>query len=129
MLFAFSAGWRSKKRSPKEVQAGGSEEGIMYSTKRALWAFLILLPLLTGGSVFAFADDDDATDDVQARVARLSFIRGDVQVRRTGNKDWEKAALNLPVVEGDEISVGNDSRTEIQIDSTSYLRLNGRAYL
>ena len=104
----------------------------MHSRKKVLWVFLLALPLwLSGSSVFSQTVDDAGDDEpeVKARVARLSFISGDVQVRRSGNKDWEKAAQNLPVVEGDEISTGADARAELQLDTTSHLRLDGRSYL
>jgi len=102
----------------------------MNSGRRVLWAIFLLLPLLSGGRSFAqTVDETDDAPDVQTRVARFSFVRGDVQIRRSGNKDWEKATPNLPIVEGDEISTGDDARAEIQLSSTSHLRLNGRSYL
>ncbi len=71
----------------------------------------------------AMADDTDAPE-VTARVARISFIRGDVQIRRAGGQDWEKAALNLPIVEGDELATSSDARLEIQFNNFSHLRLD-----
>src|SRR5437588_6770764 len=72
---------------------------------------------------------DDEIPDVTARVARISFIRGNVQIRRDGSQDWEKATLNLPVVEGDEITTSGDARIEIQFGPYSHLRLAENAYL
>lgn len=74
-------------------------------------------------------DDDEDASEVRARVARISFIHGEAQVRRAGAEEWEKATLNLPLVEGDEIVTDNDSRIEIQFDTTKHLRLNENAYL
>ena len=100
----------------------------MRSTKKIFWAFLFAMPLLFGTAVFA-DDVDDVTPDVTARVARFTFIRGDVQVRREGSQDWEKAAVNLPVVEGDEITTDADSRFEIQFSSYVHVRVAENSYL
>ena len=72
---------------------------------------------------------DDSKPDVTAKVARISFLSGDVQIRRTGTEDWERATLNLPIVEGDEIATDSNSRVEIQFDLDRFLRLSENAYL
>jgi hypothetical protein len=71
-----------------------------------------------------FGTSDDYTPEVTARVARISFISGDVQIRRADSQDWERAANNLPIVEGDEIATDN-ALLEIQFNSETYLRLSG----
>ena len=73
--------------------------------------------------------EDDDVPDVTARVARISFIKGDVQIKRADSDDWERATLNLPIVEGDEITTAENSRLEIQFNSYSHLRLAENAYL
>ncbi len=78
--------------------------------------------------IFAF-EDDDYTPDVTAKVARISFMRGEVQVRRANSQDWEKATQNLPIVEGDQIATGQDSRLEIQFDTRKFIRLNENSFL
>lgn len=78
----------------------------------------------------AYVLDDEAEDqDVTARVARISFLRGDVQIRRSGVDEWEKATLNLPVVEGDEILTETGARIEIQFDTHKHLRLAENSFL
>lgn len=73
---------------------------------------------------------DDYKPEVTARVARISFIRGDVKIKRSGEGfDWERATLNLPLVEGDEIATDKNARIEIQFDADSYLRLAESSYL
>ena len=64
-------------------------------------AFVLLMPLLLFDTVFAA---DDYVPEVTARVARISFLRGDVLIKRAGIDDWERASLNLPIVEGDQIA-------------------------
>ncbi len=100
----------------------------MRSTKKIFWAIVLAMPFLLGTAVFA-DDVDDAIPDVTARVARISFIRGDVQVRREGSQDWEKAVLNLPVVEGDEITTDAGGRFEIQFNSYTHVRVAENSYL
>src|SRR5437868_11627901 len=116
----------------------------MNPTTKPFLVFVLSIIVLGGGSAFALtpaqtlnlpdpaADNavmDDEIPDVTARVARISFIRGDVQIRREGSQDWEKATLNLPVVEGDEITTDGDARVEIQFGPYSHLRLAESAYL
>lgn len=94
---------------------------------------LLLLPFLFFNTANIFAADDvfdDYVPPVTARVARISFARGgDAQIRRAGESDWERAAQNLPVVEGDEITTDADARLEIQFDSRTFLRLAENSYL
>ncbi len=107
----------------------------MRLAKKLLWAVFLILPLLfmNAGTAFGVVVDD-YTPDVTARVARISFIRGDVQIKRgsseNGDKqEWERAALNLPLVEGDELSTGANTVVEIQLDSYNHIRLWENAYL
>ncbi len=102
----------------------------MRSTKKAVTLFCGLALLLCAAAVYA---DDDVQDDVDpgvdARVSRISFIRGNAQIRREGSQDWEKAVLNLPVVEGDEIMTDGDGRLEIQLSIYTHIRLAESTYL
>ena len=75
------------------------------------------------------ADNDDDVPEVTARVARISYLNGDAKIRRADAKDWEKVALNLPVVEGDEIATDIDSHIEIQFDKNAHIRLAENSYL
>lgn len=72
-------------------------------------------------------DGDEAV--VGARVARFSYVTGEAQIRRMDASDWERVTLNLPIVEGDEITTSPGSRIEIQFDSYTYLRLPEESYL
>ena len=96
-------------------------------------SLLLSLFLLTFFSITAIAradDDDDADDyDVKARVARMSLIGGEVNLKRNGNKDWEAARTNYPLVEGDTVATGKGSFLEIQIDSRNFVRVTESAML
>jgi hypothetical protein len=58
-----------------------------------------------------------------AGAARISYIHGDVSSQHDGSNDWSAATLNTPLVVGDQISTGKDSRGEIQLDHADILRL------
>ena len=111
----------------------------MRGTGRVFWLLICALSMYLGSSIFVFGGaparsvnvpvesgyviDDDETPDVTARVARISFIRGEAKIRHADGGDWEKLTLNLPIVEGDEIATESDSRVEIQFDNYQHLRL------
>ncbi len=100
----------------------------MRSTKKILRVLLFAMPVLFGTAVFG-DDIDDTLPDVTARVARISVIRGDVQIRREGSQDWEKAVLNLPIVEGDELTTDSGGRFEIQFNNYTHVRVAENSYL
>ena len=101
----------------------------MRFAKRFLGVFLMLLPLFLTNTINAFETDDDYTPQVTARVARITVLKGDVQIRRSGGESWEVATNNLPLVEGDELTTSSNSRLEIQFDDYNHLRLAENSYL
>ena len=72
---------------------------------------------------------DDAVPSVTARVARISFVSGEAQTKHADSDDWERAVLNLPIVEGDEITTSAGSRIELQFDKDTYVRLSENSAL
>src|SRR5882724_606523 len=56
-------------------------------------------------------------------VARLSLINGEVSVRRSDAGEVVAAAMNAPVMVGDAIVTGQQSRAEIQFDYSNMIRL------
>ena len=52
-----------------------------------------------------------------ARVARLSYSRGSVSFQPAGDSEWVDAVLNLPIVTGDNLWAGENSRAEVRIGS------------
>lgn len=98
---------------------------------RAFFPLLVMPFFLFETNIFAAATAvaDDYVPEVTARVARISFLRGDVQIKRADSADWERATLNLPLVEGDQITTDVNARIEIQFDRDSFLRLAENSYL
>jgi FecR protein len=58
---------------------------------------------------------------------RVSFIHGDFSTQHDGSSDWAAATLNTPVVNGDHLSTGKNSRAEIQLDHANTLRMSDEA--
>ncbi len=100
----------------------------MGSAKKIFWSIFFGLTLL-GSVALCMDDDEDETPDVISRVSRISFIRGDVQIKRDGSPDWERAILNLPIVEGDEIMTGEGARVEVQLSLSSHVRITEFSYV
>ena len=88
----------------------------------SLFIFITLLTVTNVRAHMAVRDDEDDYDE-QARVVRISLLRGDVSLKRAGSKKWERATLNFPLVEGDRLATGSDSRVEIQIDAYNFVHL------
>ena len=79
----------------------------MHSARRFGFAAItvMLLAMVSAAAEYRFEDEEpDMTD----RVARISYIKGDVHVKRSDGDVWEREVLNLPIVEGDELTTGPD---------------------
>jgi hypothetical protein len=57
------------------------------------------------------------------RIARLSYIEGNVSFQHGSEVDWSAASINMPLEPGDRIYTGGDGRAEIQFDDGSAFRL------
>jgi uncharacterized protein DUF6600/FecR-like protein len=55
-----------------------------------------------------------SSDNPPARVARISFLRGNVSFLRAGLDQWSEAALNFTVTTGDRMYTDRDSRAELE---------------
>jgi hypothetical protein len=58
-----------------------------------------------------------------ARIARLSYLDGNVSFQHTNDADWSATSINMPLQEGDRIYTGPQGRAEIQFDEGSVFRL------
>ena len=65
--------------------------------------------------------------DISPGVARISLIQGDVSTQRGDTGEWAAAALNQPLVAGDRISTGDNSKAELQLDHANILRLGNNS--
>jgi hypothetical protein len=71
-------------------------------------------------------NQDNEVDDAApvARVARLTFVQGDVSFLRAGVTEWAPVVENLPLLTGDQLYVGGGGRAEVQLARGNYLRLS-----
>lgn len=100
----------------------------MRSIEKVLIAAFLGILLVSAAYGIGF-DADDEELEITARVSRISFIQGDVRIRRDGSQDWENAVLSLPIVEGDEIATERGARLEIQLNTYSHVRLAENSFL
>ena len=75
--------------------------------------FVILVSAVLWQPVSAGADYYDPP----ARVARLSYSRGSVSFQPAGDSEWGDAVPNLPIITGDNLWAGENSRAEVRIGS------------
>ena len=78
----------------------------------AIWAVLVAACLVVPASAAS-----------KARIVRLSEVQGTVQIDRAAGGGYEKAFLNLPVIEGSRLKTGNDGRAEVEFEDGSVLRI------
>ncbi|MGH8174512.1 MAG: DUF6600 domain-containing protein [Rhodanobacteraceae bacterium] len=91
----------------------------MYTPRRSIRnAWLAMLGLALFASTGAALADDPPD-----RVARLSYLRGEVSFQPSGVEEWTQASLNRPLGTGDRIYTDRDSRTEMEIGAAT-LRLD-----
>jgi FecR protein len=67
------------------------------------------------------------TEDLRRGVVRISFLNGEVSILRGDSGEWVAGAVNAPLANGDRLSTGMNSRTEIEFDSGDILRIGGGA--
>lgn len=64
-----------------------------------------------------------ASAESKARIVRLSEVQGTVQLDRATGDGFDKAFINLPVIEGSKLKTGKDGRAEVEFEDGSALRL------
>lgn len=98
------------------------------STRCRRWrALAIMLLCMATGLAQAQTDADDGADP-PSRVARLSYIAGDLGFLPSGAKDWSDANINRPLTRGDKLSTAAGARAELEFGGGT-LRIDGRTDL
>ena len=69
-----------------------------------------------------------AQADPPYRVARLSYVNGNVSFSPGGESDWSQAVLNRPLINGDRLWVDASARAELQLGSAA-VRIGDRTRL
>lgn len=84
---------------------------------KALGVALVAAFLTVALALSAFADS-------QVRIVRLSDLNGDVLIDRGAGQGFERALLNMPIVQGTKISTkSEDARAEVEFENGSAVRL------
>ena len=92
---------------------------------RHRWQVLaIMLLCVVAGLARAQTGTDDSADP-PSRVARLSYIAGDLGFLPSGAKDWSDANINRPLTSGDKLSTAAGARAELEFGGGT-LRIDGR---
>jgi len=69
----------------------------------------------------------DTAGEGPVRLARFSYVSGDITWRPADSEDWSLASVNLPVRQGAQFWVNGNDRAELQFDDGSYVRLGAGA--
>jgi hypothetical protein len=80
--------------------------------------------LLAGLYLPARAQDPD---DLKRGVGRISLMNGQVSVQRGDSGDWVAGVVNAPLIAGDRVATAENSRAEIQFDSSNLFRMGANA--
>jgi len=64
-----------------------------------------------------------ASAESKARIVRLSDVQGGVQMDRGGGQGFEKAFLNMPLIEGTKLKTSSSGRAEVEFEDGSTLRI------
>ena len=62
--------------------------------------------------------------DTNVRIVRLSYVSGDVQVNRPQGQEYERAIMNMPIIQGSRLwTRGEDALAEVEFEDGSAMRL------
>ncbi len=78
-------------------------------------ALALLLLAALGAPLHAQSGGSDGQNDPPSRVARLSYLAGDLGLLPADAKDWSDASVNRPLTSGDRLSSGRDARAELEL--------------
>ncbi len=101
---------------------GGPIRAILWTTRCTRTALLFVLGAALLSTVSRADDMDRDATDPASRVARVSYLKGDVSVSLLGGEaeesdrdNWQTARLNLPLVPGDALATDTNARAELQL--------------
>lgn len=97
--------------------------------ERVRWVGRFLGGLFVVGAIVAASAWQSRADDQSVGVARISVFSGIVVLQHSDSADKIAAVVNAPVMAGDYITTGADSRTEVQLDDTNFIRAGAQTQL
>jgi hypothetical protein len=82
-------------------------------------AFVLLAAVLCLGLILP-----SAWADSKARIVRISYVDGNVQIDRGEGKGYEPAIMNMPIVQGTRLwAQGKNALAEVELEDASAIRL------
>jgi len=84
---------------------------------------------LWSGTALGAAVETSEDPEEMLRVARLSHVEGTVTMQRTVDEEWVEASLNIPLMEGDKLYTGVNSRAEMELEDEVVVRLDEESFL
>jgi hypothetical protein len=89
------------------------------------WRPLAVVLLCAAAGLAQAQSTTDDSADPPSRVARLSYIAGDLAFLPAGAKDWSDASINRPLTTGDRLSTSQGARAELEFGGGT-LRMDGQ---
>ena len=74
-------------------------------------------------TLFSLLASVPAFSDSQARIVRLSYVEGSVQIARDSAPGFDKALVNLPVAQGARLRSAEGGRAEVEFEDGTTIRL------
>src|SRR6202035_5237578 len=107
--------WRAARFARER---GRMQEQVTTRIRFCPWVFLVLICMIWPGWSGAqdnTASNQNTSDNPPARVARLSYLKGNVSFLRAGSTQWSQAPLNFPATTGDRIYTDEGARAELEV--------------
>ncbi|MFY9224150.1 MAG: hypothetical protein WAQ98_15880, partial [Blastocatellia bacterium] len=83
------------------------------TTRKLVVSLLLMLIAILSTATVSLADEK--IDFNKTRIARVSFVEGEVGIQRQGSDKWDDSEINVPVLPGDLIYSTDDGRTELEL--------------
>ncbi|MBN8725819.1 MAG: hypothetical protein J0M03_23180 [Acidobacteria bacterium] len=83
------------------------------TTRKLFVSLLLMLIAILSTTTITLADEK--IDFNKTRIARVSFVEGEVGIQRQGSDKWDDSEINVPVFPGDLIYSTDDGRTELEL--------------
>jgi len=106
-----------QKETRRENASFRRREEHMKTRINSWWYLSLLMGIISLAATQVMADEDQQQDP-PGRVARLSYVSGQVSFSPQGTDDWVSAVLNRPITTGDKLWIDQNSRAELHIGSS-----------